>query len=187
MVKEYVDHERGQAGQAPISTLTMYRNTPQPDWWPSGVPVSSPLCGCTIKRVAAWCFLGGVRRWLVRGWRLVAARHARGKVSKQLFQMPSVAAPLARSAHTATLSLGLCSGLPRLSKPRMCAPASTAPPAQCWPPSTTSDWSDVATGANLSFGSIYVCFCLLLFLRCFLSLSNSSVSSLQTSQPVKLE
>ncbi len=59
MVKEYVDHERGQAGQAPISTLTMYRNTPQPDWWPSGVPVSSPLCGCTIKRVAAWCFLGG--------------------------------------------------------------------------------------------------------------------------------
>lgn len=40
MVKEYVDHERSQAGQAPIAALAMYRSTPQPDWWPSGVPVS---------------------------------------------------------------------------------------------------------------------------------------------------
>ena len=41
MVKEYIDHERQQAGLSPCAPAQLFRANPQPDWWPQGVEVSS--------------------------------------------------------------------------------------------------------------------------------------------------
>lgn len=41
MVKEYIDHERQQAGQSPCAPAQLFRANPQPDWWPQGVEVRS--------------------------------------------------------------------------------------------------------------------------------------------------
>lgn len=41
MVKEYVDHERGQAGQSPCAAAQLFRANRQPDWWPQGTEVGA--------------------------------------------------------------------------------------------------------------------------------------------------
>lgn len=39
MVKEYIDHERQQAGQSPSAPAQLFRANRQPDWWPQDLEV----------------------------------------------------------------------------------------------------------------------------------------------------
>lgn len=190
MVKEYVDHERSQAGQAPIAALAMYRSTPQPDWWPSGVLVS-PQGGAGRGGRGAWLKGGAVglaagrspqavRRGQnnsvsKRPARPVGAPGARLELPLRAPRGPTAAAACcgwprhvrrachARRTHAPSRltapppppapsrsALPPCSGDPRRLRQRTTAPVCTAPPARCWPQSTTSAWSDVAPTSRAS-------------------------------------